>query len=256
MSKKTGWFLLMLFLSLSAAVAAQEKSNLNQVRKTLLADKSLLFFVPFDFSVDAETAYHHKDGQLFGEGQYVRGVVGNCLHLPAEGKGSVLYKMSDNIDLEKGTLMFWFKPGWWGDDQTGKYTLLWVSMKDASKYFAFHRSFSAKSPTILYISRSWQGGANLHMDEYFKKDTWIHLAATWDAAANKFLFYINGQLKTTGSWAPVEKDPSLEPNRMSLGRYYSADTPINSAYDEFYVFKRVLTPEEITSYYKETRPAE
>ncbi|HOJ39605.1 MAG TPA: LamG domain-containing protein [bacterium] len=249
-------FLGAMILFSAGAAWSQEKDSAGQARKKLLSDKTLLFYAPFDFSVDAETAYHHKTGQLYGEAQYVKGVVGNCLWLPAEGKGSVGYPMSDNIDLDRGTLMFWFKPGWWGDEETGKYTLLWVSMKDANKYFAFHRSFSPKYPTLLYISRSWQGGTSLHTDQHFKKDTWMHLAATWDAAANKFLLYINGEVKATGTWSAVDKDPALQPNRMSLGRYYTADTPINSAYDEFYVFKRVLTPEEIAAYWKETRPVE
>ncbi|MCM8768391.1 MAG: LamG domain-containing protein [Candidatus Omnitrophica bacterium] len=253
-AEKIGKILLASFLVWG--LAGQGENGAQEMRKKILSDKTLLFYVPFDFSVDAETAYHHKSGKLYGEGQFVKGVVGNCLWLPTEGKGSVSYSMSDNIDLDKGTLMFWFKPGWWGDDESGKYTLVWVSLKDSNKYFAFHRSFSPKFPTLLYVTRAWQGGGSFQTDEYFKKDKWIHLAATWDSAANQFIFYINGQVKFKGIWVPVEKDPAFEPTRMSLGRYYSQDTPINSAYDEFYVLKRPLSPEEIAAYWKETRPAE
>jgi len=227
-----------------------------EIRKNLLNDKSLLFYVPFDFSVDAETAFHNKEGKLYGEAKYEKGIVENCIFLSEEGKGSISYDIRDNISLKKGTLMFWFKPNWWGDDKTGKYTLLWIRMKDPNKYFAFHKSFSKEYPTILYTTCAWEGGANLHIDDYFKKGKWIHICSTWDVSQNKYLLYFNGKVVASGNWKDVSEEESFIPISLSIGKYYTQDNPINAWYDEFYIFKRVLSEEEIKKYYNETKPKE
>jgi len=225
-----------------------------EIRKNLLNDKSLLFYVPFDFSVDAETAFHNKEGKLDGEAKYEKGVVDNCIFLSEEGKGSISYDIKDNISLKKGTLMFWFKPNWWGDDKTGRYTLLWIKMKDPYKAFGFHRSFSKEYPTILYtILMGDGGGGYLYVDDYFKKGKWIHICATWDASQNKYLLYFNGKVVVSGNWKDVSEEESFTPVWLSIGKYYSVDRPINSWYDEFYIFKRVLSEEEVKQYYNETK---
>lgn len=223
------------------------------IREKLLNDENLLFFVPFDFSVDAETANHHKEGKLYGEGKYIEGVVNNCISLPESGKGNILYDIRDNINMKKGTIMFWFKPYWWGDTKEGKYTLLWIKMKDPNKFFAFHRSFSKEHPTLLYITANWQGGLNFYTDDVLKKNEWVHIAVTWDAGINKIILYINGKLKSTGNWKDLSEDESYTPFSLSLGKYYPVDSPINACYDEFYIFGRPLSEEEISSYYKETK---
>lgn len=240
---------------LSSPLAAQEEAK-EGVRNKLLEDESLLFFVPFDFSVDAEKAWHRREGKLGGEGEFVPGVVGNSLSLPAEGKGSVGYAISDNINMEKGTLMFWFRPYWWGTDIENRYTLFVIWMERRGAYFTFHRSFSAKHPTLLYaIGEPGLGGGSIHTVRDFRRNEWIHLAATWDAEANRFFLYLNGKARISA--APWRKSVLEEggwiPRRLSLGASHWAG-PINAAYDEFFIFERVLTEEEIRSYYQETKP--
>ncbi|MCD6218766.1 LamG domain-containing protein [Candidatus Calescamantes bacterium] len=235
---------------------AQGEEIKGTMREKLLADKSLLFFVPFDFSVDAEKAYHHKEGKLIGEGEYIPGVVGNCLSLPAEGKGFVYYDIRDNIDFKKGTVMFWFKPYWWGDSKEWKrYTILWVRMEHG-KFFYFHRSFRQDHPTHVYIAKSDHKGVSFPTDNYFKKDKWVHIAMTWDVGTKKFIVRIDYdktvRCRDKGDW----EGEGFIPVQLQLGKFYETDDPINAAYDEFYIFNRVLSDEEISQYYQETKPAE
>lgn len=225
------------------------------VRAKLLADKALLFFVPFDFSVDAQFANHNKEGALNGDGTYVPGVVKNCLSLPAEGTPSVSYNIPDNIDLKRGTLMFWFKPGWWGDDK-GQYTLLWVYLKNGN-FFAFHRSFDKNSPTSLYVvTNRWNGGCQVGTSDFIKKDKWVHIATTWDATTNTFVFYANGKELSKSTWADNTQDENFAPLTLVLGRFYGNDTPINACYDEFFILKRALSADEVKTYVTETMPKE
>src|SRR3989338_137527 len=62
-----------------------EKKPAKSAREKLLSDSDLLFFVPFDSSVDVERPYD-KAGSLNGEGKHVSGVMKNCLSLPAKDK--------------------------------------------------------------------------------------------------------------------------------------------------------------------------
>ncbi|MDD2486410.1 MAG: hypothetical protein PHO05_07670 [bacterium] len=231
--------------------AGEEK---DPAREKLLADKSLLFFAPFDFSVDAEQAAHHKTGNLNGEGEFIPGVVGNCISLPEPGKGAISYNFSDNIDMKAGTMMFWFKPHWWGDEleeKSFRRCLMWLRLSDG-KYFAFYRTFSRKaSPYAVYMI--YQNYGTLISTRAWKKDQWVHLAATWDMQSDKYIIYVNGRQALS---APVQwKDKEIEGRGLSLGRYYGVDV-IDAAYDEFFVFGRSLTAEEIKSYYDATNPAD
>jgi hypothetical protein len=238
---------------LSSILFAGEEKAKESTRQKLLEDKSLLFFVPFDFSVDANVAYHHKEGNLGGEGEYIPGVVENCLSLPAKGDGTVSYNLVDNIDFNKAsTLMFWFKPYWWGDD-TETRTLLWIKTSD-SRYYAIHKSFNPKDLTALYMM--YAPGGHQTNTTTWKKDKWVHLAVTWDAATDKYIGYSNGvvQFSSDMYWIHAEKLP-IEVYDCSLGAYYSG-TKIDGCYDEFYILGRALSAEEISNYYQETRPKE
>ena len=231
--------------------AAEEK---NPVREKLLADKSLLFFAPFDFSVDAEQAAHHKTGRLNGEGEFVPGVVGNAISLPESGKGAISYNFSDNIDMKAGTMMFWFKPHWWGDEleeKSFRRCLMWLGLSDG-KYFAFYRTFSRKdAPYALYMG--YQNYGTQIQSRAWKKNQWLHLAATWDTQFDKYIIYVDGRQVLS---APVQwKGKEIEGRNLGLGRYYGADV-IDAAYDEFFVFGRPLAAEEVKSYYDATKPAD
>lgn len=233
---------------------AQEEKPEDGVREKLLSDESLLFFAPFDFSVDAEKAHRNKVGTLGGEGEFVEGVVGNSLSLPASGKGTVAYDFRDNINFkEAGTLMFWFKPYWWGDDTSGNRSLLWIRLSNR-RYYALYRSFHAPAPTDLYAII--KGFGERISTRHWKKDEWVHLAFTWDAATFRYIGYVNGKpaFISTMRWLVKYEDEPLEPKSLILGRYYVSDIPIDAAYDEFYVFGRALSKEEIMGYYNETRP--
>lgn len=238
---------------LSSTLLVGEEKVKASIRQKFLEDTSLSFFVPFDFSVDAEKAFHRKEGTLQGEGEYIPGVVGNCLSLPAKGEGSVYYNLTDEIDFNKAsTLMFWFKPYWWGDD-TERRTLLWISISN-SKYFAFHKSFNPKDPTALYMI--YQNDGCQINTRGWKKDKWVHLAVIWDAATDKYTGYFNGRSAFQGKmhWIHTEKLP-IEAGEASLGHHYSEDV-IDGCYDEFYILGRALSAEEISNYYQETCPKE
>lgn len=253
----------MLIVSMSlSSMAAEDKAAVKEpavkknIRKSLTSDKKLLFYAPFDFSVDAEKAYHNKKGSLSGKGEYVEGVVENCLSLPASaGKVSVSYAFADNIDFVKaGTMMFWFKPNWWGDNTVSNRCLVWVMLAN-KQYYALYRSFYKKSPTSLYAII--KGGGYTIRTSKWKRNKWVHIALTWDATTNNYKAYVNNKLQWTKKmyWLARLSPKDLQPYRLVLGKFYGT-APIDASYDEFYVFGRALAAKELADYYNETKPKE
>lgn len=226
-------------------------------RGELKVDPSLSLMIPFDGG--SEPATSGVNPVLEGDAIFEPGIsdkamkldsdLGGCLHIGLE---------PEQIDLRKGTIMFWFKPSWSGEDPGGKYTLWWITMKGSDKYFALRRSFSTDDPKLLSVSLGDKSGVAVHMTPEFEVGKWVNVAVTWDTDANECALYLNGERKGDAPWPDVSDDAQYVPGVLLLGRYYlsgeSTDDPIRSAYDELFVFKRPLSEQEIGAYTRETKP--
>ena len=80
----------------------------------LKQDNALLFYVPFDSSADAEAG--GAVGKVEGEVKYVRGMKGDAVMLDKKRGARISYNLATGFDPDEGTLMFWIKPHWSGDD--------------------------------------------------------------------------------------------------------------------------------------------
>lgn len=77
-------------------------------------------------------------------------------------------------------------------------------------------------------------------------NTWIHIAVT--VSPEEYCFYINGENKATLSTTHLPMDIGVdEMNANYLGKSQFADPYFNGLIDEFYLFNRELSEEEIVA---------
>lgn len=188
---------------------------------------------------------------LNGGAVYEDGVVGRAISFVGPDGGSIRYHVAKNFNPEAGTLMFWFKPEWEGGDAGEKYTLVWITMGDPDRYFAIHRSFN-DDPQALFVNFHWDNACQISSREIFHGGEWKHLAVTWDERKNRYAFYLNGLPIKEAPWKPLDPQ-QYTAKTLSLGKYYPEDSPINALYDDFFLFKRALSPEEVNAYYQQTQ---
>ncbi len=247
--KKFALFLLVPLISLRAEEGTQ--------RRELMEDGALALYSSFDEGHDAEMSRGERAGRLAGESRQVPGVVGQALSFRSEEPkvGSVAYGVKESFSPERGTLMYWFRPGWDGADPEGKYTLAWVTMDKSQRYFAMHRSLS-KDPHALFVNFQWDNVLNISTKKYLHADAWVHLAVTWNQDSGQYALYMNGQLVADAPWKVLPEEGQYRPLTLMLGRFYKTDAPINADYDELFLFQRALSPAEIHAYVEETTPGE
>jgi len=238
---------------LMAILAGSPLLAADSMRSKLLQDQEITMFVPFDDSPDAEISEEGLVASTSGESVFEDGVVKRGMSLPPQEAGWIAFAAGRIFDHQRGTIMFWFQPGWNGDDEVGKYTLAWITMQNSDKYFAIHRSLNS-NPKELFVNFSWDNSMNVRSPEIFQQGVWVLIAVTWSEEQQQYALYVNGEIAAEKAWKAI-KDPDLyRPVSLKLGKYYPHDDAINSSYDELMLFKRALSSEEIRAYFNETNP--
>lgn len=224
-------------------------------RQKLLSDSELALFVSFDGSIQPDQSQKPILAVSDDVDRFEPGLFGQSVLVGQEMPQKVRYPLSGEVNVKSGTFMFWLRPGWSGTDPKGQYTLLWVTMRGSDKYFAMHRSFSKEDPTALFTNLAWDNALQVSTPRYFEEGRWMHVAVTWDSVANNFTIFIDGQMAGESPWKDLSEDPDYAPVSLILGDYYrgdNADDPVRSLYDEFFVFKRALSADEIQRYHEES----
>jgi len=259
-------------LSFAAVAPAQVQISADQLR-----ERGALFYAPFEGSPNAAFAIGQAEpwvvrDVLYGPGMYGLGI--QCLkndsrtvRMPdgtqkkyTNANSMLVYEALGNIYNRRGTLAFWVLSPWDASDQdllTGAGqsgpTVIEISAKNVyPAFFAMPRW--KNNFGLLFEGAECRkgdlprfGSLGQKLIPLWKKDQWHHVAVTWDDRRG-FAVYHNGNLidKFEGD---IEWD-MLEPETIAPG----AATirlrdlwPVNAAYmfDEFIVFCRPLTPDEV-----------
>ncbi|MEI6327045.1 MAG: LamG-like jellyroll fold domain-containing protein, partial [Candidatus Roizmanbacteria bacterium] len=153
----------------------------------------------------------------------------------------------EHINTNQGTISFWVKPSWNGNDNKG-HTLFsdvggsfWV-VKDSSNNLKFVMYDNTGVYRIATLSASgWTSG------------TWYQVTVRWNAnnpvtGSNYMEVYINGS-NSGGTNLTTSYAVRVPANPLYIGS--QADTTISSQslIDDFAIFDRVLSTTEITSLY-------
>lgn len=126
-----------------------------------------------------------------------------------------------------------------------------------SAYIVDMRDAAHTGGSVLYYSPSghyivWWSGSNVIISSTitFSAGDWLHVALTEDFSSNEYVLYLNGA--QIGSSAASLTAPTI--NEWNLGQSYSGASNFGGwAFDEYAVFDRVLTNDEIAGQFASRR---
>ncbi len=166
-------------------------------------------------------------------------------------RGAEAFMEVPNVIKEAGSILFWFKPDWDG--------------KDAKDYRIFDASLG---PIYFFISKG-ANHADIHPGEFgfyfeaaddgdwqdvdfdpagiIKKDTWFHLAVTWDFGGDAPFVYIDGKeqatsRKITGGFPALHEKPRFGWETI---KYVAITNGAEGVIDEISIWQRALDEGEI-----------
>ncbi|OHD57445.1 MAG: hypothetical protein A2096_02625 [Spirochaetes bacterium GWF1_41_5] len=195
-------------------------------------EKELEIFLSFNDSFESVNSKSKmiKNGSV----ELIKGYRGKGVKLAGE-KAQLTYSEIE-IDLAKGTLLFWFKPEW--DNKTaGKFSFF-----SAQNFIDLYRT-CIKNETVQFRVKGKDSAwpVNKFITVNFSKDKWYQIALTWDNEKGMTL-YIDGEKKAfqPGAWI------SSKPAASALFFGIESGT-LSGVIDEYQVYKKVFSENEIKS---------
>ena len=213
-------------------------------------EAKLLFYAPFESSVDAVHAAGSSKGAATPAPEFAPGRRGNAL-LAGDDAAQVAYQAAGNLDPRQGTLELWVKPvNWQGGDPQ------------------FHKFFEARPIgwLLLYTYKDGQlcwlagGHDNKKYTSLFAKgaalgpDRWTLLTATW--TPEELVLYVDGLEAGRRAVGAGIGD-------RTIGAFTIGDLPWvgdrpggrKTLIDEVRIYDRAFTPEEVAAAFRESEAA-
>ena len=180
-------------------------------------DKHTSLLLHLDGSYDgAQGEPSPPNGTTFVAGRYGQGVL-------VDGYDTLTYTATGNIDSSQGSVEFWLRPNWDGDDG-GNYTLFWWGegsvflhlRKDGISNLVFDRFYEGGSCGAPINVADWQAGE------------WHHIAFTWAGA--DMVLYIDGHSVAQAVCGGVANPLS---GIFYIGSAIVGDQSVDAIIDEF-----------------------
>lgn len=224
------------------AIQPQPKETSLPVPKAALG-RATLFYLDFeDSSSDKQNrqkALKEKNINFlpgkFGKGGYFK-------------EDAILkHEVQNRLDLERGTIEFWFKPDWQGSDE-GYFYLVCANDQGNLPYKSEYnvlkivRSYEKMLLFEIHDDKGNAAWAETSTSDW-QKDVWYHIAATWEAETKTIALYVNGELKdqkTNLSYFPSKINPYIFIGNADFGKVASLGT-----LDELVIKNFVASPSEI-----------
>ena len=139
-----------------------------------------------------------------------------------------------NVDRNSGALQGLFHgDGWAAEGGVGK--LHWILTGDRVRFAVY-----GNTPCDFDSASTVQYGR------------WMHLACTYDLPNRTLRFYLNGKLDCTRTYTACQ---SIVLGPGQVGNWNVQARPLVGQMDEFIVYKRVLSEDEIRSMYEQGNPS-
>lgn len=213
----------------------------------------LAFYLPFDGDANALVAKGNPTEMSIGvEVTFVKGKVGQAVHCGHQGKHrflsylTVSQSFAPNIRAEQGTIAFWVRPDWDGNEPTERYRHFF-SIRSGLFYLYWHRGALTFSSTSRSQARHhYAPGISV---THWKSGEWHHVAVTWQRDEKTMKGYkrifLDGQLVSEAS--DVLMDFELT-GALIVGGIDGPETFerfADAAIDEFAIWERILSNDEI-----------
>lgn len=229
---------LLLILALPAASAVE--------------DGDVLFFAPFETSMDASIAAAEGAATVTGAPELVEGMRGKAALIDPE---SLLeYAFAGNVVPSEGTVMMWFRPEWPAEDEVFHYLFRATTGNDRGKALnaLYLYKYGRWARLMLYTSNGELSGPQQGRTMAYKNDmswepgTWHHVAATWSSTleSTEMYLYFDGERIAAGGGQVFVPDEA--PETFSIGGEIGSGT---TAFDDVLVFGRPLLGGEIRAIY-------
>ena len=226
-----------------------------------VSDDGLLFYCPFDGTVEATVARGGKSAKHAIAPQFQSGVRGQAIVIggtPKAGQRIVdgtpvsaapvrncYYSPSKSIDLQRGSVSFWLKLlDWSGTDKSFNvifYTHAGRNYFQIYKYwsddrFLFLRGAQDRWTSTEFRIRNWRPGQ------------WHHVVATWSAVEMRM--FIDGHLVCARRVRfPLENATLVEPFSVGPGGSWEKAFIGHSLVDELRIHRRPLSRGEVAELY-------
>jgi hypothetical protein len=211
-----------------------------------------IFYAPFEGSANAVYARGQAEPYQARVDRYEPGIVGQAAVSEKRYNG-IRYDGRGNIDLDRGTLAFFYKPlfepgvsAWLG--LSGVSTDIEGYWSDILKFLVQQENFQFRfydvgrySPqlTMPPVYKRWKQGE------------WHHLAAVWDRHEG-ISVYEDGK-KVASNWGQFSWEWSPSPRTLVFGEYIYSTNPF--ALDEVHIYADPLTDEQIAQLAKGEKPS-
>ncbi len=229
--------------------------------------RGVSFYASFDRDAVADYARGNPEPISLSSIAFVEGRIGRAVLTrksreaelgKVEGRASSLnYDATGHLFGERGTLAYWFRPGYDLDDptvrsgsnSTGPY-LVNVSAVEDTYYNQFIRAGIKGNSFYLWVvdrDGTWRGPSFTEAIATWKRGEWHHIVMTWDAARGMRL-YADGVLKY--STRGEDAFPPATPWKIGVGTQPPTDRPgwtsgADAAYDELIMLDRAVTDDEV-----------
>ncbi len=229
--------------------------------------RGVTFYAAFDGDPVADYARGNPEPISLSSIAFVAGRVGQAVLTKKsrevelgklEGRASSLnYDAAGHLFGERGTVAYWFRPGYDLDDptvrsgsnSTGPY-LVNVSALEDTYYNQFIRAGIKGGSFYMWVvdrDGAWHGPNFAEALRTWKQGEWHHIVMTWDAAQGMRL-YADGVLKYS-TWGD-DPFPPATPWKIGVGAPPPTDRPswtsgADAAYDELIMLDRAVTDDEV-----------
>jgi len=241
---RTRWATAILALLAAGTLAAQD----DQLKE--------IFYVPFEGSPDAVVARGMAAPFQFRVDAYEDGVVGKAARSERRYNG-IRYDGRGNIDLDRGTFAFFYKPLY--EPDAGEWNSLAGVSTEIEGYWAGVLEFNNKqninrqTSFVLHFFDIGRYSPVLEFKPIFqrwKKDEWHHLALVWDRTQG-ITIYEDGARAASNS-GRFRWDWNAEPRILVFGSWIYSTAPF--ALDEVHCYAECLTDEQVAALAQGRRP--
>ena len=249
-------------MQISTAAAILFATGICAAQNLNALEEHVTFQISFEDSVEVDRAEgevalqqgKHEDIQ---DGySYVEGVKGKALY-NTNPRGHVRrYQMKDNINFEQpGTVSLWIKPVDWKKltpdspkQKNGRYntitTPFFMTGWSKTGYIVLERAcpeFLGRSEMVRLLFPAFKNIRSYYSKEFKWEDNkWYHIVLTW--SGYNFTVYINGENVLAAAHKEQLKQSDMHKN-------FEVRPNAGMAMDEFTIYNKALSPEEIKALY-------
>ncbi len=191
----------------------------------------LIYYLPFDGDLKPAFSAGVQDSAKSDKAlSYAAGIKKQAAVIE---DNTVSFMSGGNFEYTEGTLALWFKPS---SLEAGKDSYI-IDTENFKISFQKDRVFFMTGRTLEKSGYKWDYGVSIPVKK-LKKDKWNHIAISWDAFSGEKKFYIDGFLESSAKTQYIRDDKySNKPFRIG--------NEMPGLYDEFMIWKRVLSEAEI-----------